>query len=66
MLHTIAIILITLGIEWFIRKYKNQIQIKFSKYVYWILTSIFLFLFGILIGTLINSKGEEIGPGLIG
>lgn len=61
MLHTIAIILITLGIEWFIRKYKNQIQIKFSKYVYWILTSIFLFLFGILIGTLINSKGEEIG-----
>ena len=61
MLHTIAIILITLGIEWFIRKYKNQIQIKFSKYVYWILTSIFLFLFGILIGTLINSKGEELG-----
>lgn len=46
--------------KWFVKR-KNQIQEKWVKYRYFVLTLIALSLLGVLIGTLINSKGEELG-----
>ena len=51
----------TLGIVWFVRKYKAQIRKILSKYLYWIFGICFPLLTGLLIGTLISSKGEELG-----
>lgn len=52
--------LIILGYEWFIKR-KDQIQEKVVKYVYFAIALVVLTLFGVLIGALINSKGEELG-----
>lgn len=49
-----------LGWEWF-RKKNQQIQKIIVKYRYFVMILIVLSLLGALIGTLINSKGEELG-----
>lgn len=54
-------VLATLGIVWFARKYKDQIRKILSKYLYWIFGICFPLLTGLLIGTLISNKGEELG-----
>lgn len=54
-------VLATLGIVWFARKYKDQIRKIISKYLYWIFGICFPLLTGLLIGTLISNKGEELG-----
>lgn len=54
-------VLVTLGLGWFVRKYKDQIQVILSKYLYWILGLYFPLLTGLLIGVLISNKGEELG-----
>lgn len=59
-IYTVIIIFVTLGMERPIRKYWNQLRPMFSKYIYWILALIFLFLFGLLIGSLTNSEEEEL------
>lgn len=52
---------LALGIAWFVRKYKGQIQKIISKYLYWILGICFPLLTGLLIGALTHSTGEELG-----
>lgn len=54
-------VLVTLGLGWFVRKYKDQIQVILSKYLYWILGLCFPLLTGLLIGVLVSNKGEELG-----
>ena len=54
-------VLATLGIVWFARKYKDQIRKIISKYLYWIFGICFPLLTGLLVGTLISNKGEELG-----
>lgn len=54
-------VLATLGIVWFAGKYKDQIRKIISKYLYWIFGICFPLLTGLLIGTLISNKGEELG-----
>lgn len=54
-------VIATLGIVWFVGKYKAQIREILSKYLYWILGLCFPLLTGLLIGTLISNKGEELG-----
>lgn len=53
-------VLLTLGLECFIEK-KDQIQEKVVKHIYFTIALVVLSLFGVLIGALINSKGEELG-----
>lgn len=54
-------VIATLGIVWLVRKYKSQIREILSKYLYWIFGICFPLLTGLLIGTLISNKGEELG-----
>lgn len=54
-------VLTALGIGWFVRKYKGQIREILSKYLCWIFGTCFPLLTGLLIGTLISNKGEELG-----
>lgn len=52
--------LLVLGWEW-LRQRKHQILEKVVKYRFFVTALIVLPLFGALLGTLINSKGEELG-----
>lgn len=54
-------VIATLGIVWFVRKFKAQIRKILSKYLYWIFGICFPLLTGLLIGTLISNKDEELG-----
>ena len=54
-------VIATLGIVWFVRKYKAQIREILSKYLYWIFDICFPLLTGLVIGALTHSTGEELG-----
>lgn len=54
-------VIATLGIVWLVRKYRGQIRVIFSRYLYWILGLCFPLLTGLLIGVLISNKREELG-----